>query len=287
MPGYGIPKITTYGSSYGKFGGQRLSDYTPNKPDPSNLNNQDMTDVVEWESFTKTVKDFVFAKLGHPIIDIELTDFQIQLCIEEAISKMEYFAPNSMTQYAEFAATSRVNVYELPDWIANGLTQVFFKRTLFSIGATPGSLEYDFAIMFFTNTGIFDNFRVSDYLLMQQYLKQIKKVLGQDCTWKLVDNKYLHIFPDPEENEPVLLEFRALNPNTIHPVIKNWIQRYSLCLAKEILGRIRSKYQVLPGPSGGSKLDGEALLQEVMQEKERLEEELRTQIAEPPIFDIF
>ena len=51
-----------------------------------------------------------------------------------------------------------------------------------------------------------------------------------------------------------------------------WIHKYSLAWAKEFLGRIRSKYGSVPGPTGEMQLDGATLLQEAQMEKEKLEE---------------
>jgi len=282
----GIPNVTQYGSSYGSFNGIRLKDYKAPEPKTASLNNADAKDLVEFKSFEQTIKDYVLARLGHPTVRVELTDFQIQICIEEATSKLEYHAPHWMKQYAVLDASANVNLYELPQEIANNLTDVYFRRGIFTLGATPGSLEYDFAIMFFTNTGLFNNYNVSQYMLMQMYLKQINKVLGNSTSWDLINNKYLQIFPIPSSSDEIILEFRGLDAATIHPAYKNWIQRYTLAVAKEILGRARSKYQTLPGPGGGTRLDGDALLAESKEEKQLLLEELKTEIQNPPLFDI-
>jgi len=283
----GIPNVSKYGSSYGSYAGSRLKDYENPEIDPTKVNNSELTNLVEFKTFEQTVKDFVLARLGFPTVRVELTDFQIQTCIDESISTLEYYSPQWMTQYAVFDASAGINVYELPPAIINNLTDVWYKKNLFTLGATPGSLEYDFAIMFFTNTGLFNNYNVSQYMLMQMYLKQISKVLGKGSSWNIINNKYLQIFPMPETGENVILEYRALDVDTIHPAYKNWLQRYSLAIAKEILGRARSKYQNLPGPGGGSRLDGQELLKEAATEKQQLKEELITEIQNPPLFDIF
>ena len=290
MPEYGdkvvVPTVRSYGSSYGTYGGNRLKDYK--SPKDTDLNNKDAKDVNEFKTFNRTIKDYVLAKLGHPVVDVELDDFQIQICIDEAISKLEYHAPDWMTQYAVFKTEANKNIYELPQEIADNLNDCWYRRDFFKFGANPGSLEFDFAIMFFTNTGLFNNYNVSQYLLMQQYLKQVKNVLGQMSTWQLVNNKFLHIWPVPEANdEDVLLEFRAFDPETTHHAYKNWLQRYTLALAKEILGGIRGKYQTLPGPGGGTRLNGSELVAEAQREKEMLVEELKTEIEGPALFDIF
>ena len=282
----GIPTVKSYGSSYGTYGGSRLSDYK--SPKDKDLNNKDAKGVNEFTSFNSTIKDWVLAKLGYPVIDVELDDFQIQICIDEAISKLEYHAPDWMTQYAVFDTSAGVNVYELPPEVADNLNDVWYRRDFFKFGASPGSLEYDFAIMFFTNTGLFNNYNVSQYLLMQQYLKQVKNVLGQMATWQLINNKYLHLWPKPETNgETVVLEFRAFDPTTLHHAYKSWVQRFTLTLSKEILGGIRGKYATLPGPGGGTRLNGAELTAQAKEEKALLLEELLMEIEQPPIFDIF
>lgn len=282
----GIPTVTPYGSSFGKYKGARLKDYKSIGPDADNLNSTTEQDVVESNEFEQSIKDFVLARLGAPTVRVELTNFQIKTCIDEAISKLEYHAPMWMTQYAVFDASSNINVYELPDQVARNLTNVWYRNNLFTLGATPGSLEYDFALMFFTNTGLFNNYNVGQYMLMQMYLKQISKVLGMGTSWNVIGGKYLNINPVPDSNQAVIIEFRGLDTNTIIPSYRNWIQRYSLACAKEILGRVRSKYETLPGPGGGSRLDGAALLIESKEEKQLLIEELITEIENPPLFQL-
>ena len=54
-----------------------------------------------------------------------------------------------------------------------------------------------------------------------------------------------------------------------------WIYRYTLALAKELLGLIRSKYEHIPIPDAQIRLDGETLRREAEQEKKLLIDEIR------------
>jgi hypothetical protein len=54
-----------------------------------------------------------------------------------------------------------------------------------------------------------------------------------------------------------------------------WIYRYTLALAKELLGLVRSKYEHIPIPDATIKLDGELLRREAEQEKKGLLDEIR------------
>ncbi len=62
---------------------------------------------------------------------------------------------------------------------------------------------------------------------------------------------------------------------TINSIGKTWIFDYTLALAKETLGMIRSKYENIPIPDAIIKLDGELLRREAKEMKEQLIKELR------------
>jgi hypothetical protein len=55
---------------------------------------------------------------------------------------------------------------------------------------------------------------------------------------------------------------------------KHWIRRFALELCKETLGQIRSKFQTIPIPGESVTLNGPALIQESLREKELLRKEL-------------
>lgn len=68
----------------------------------------------------------------------------------------------------------------------------------------------------------------------------------------------------------------------INDVGRRWIKKYALALAKETLGRILSKYEMLPAPNvnDGMRMDGPLLRQESEKEKTVLWEQLRESLAE-------
>ena len=61
----------------------------------------------------------------------------------------------------------------------------------------------------------------------------------------------------------------------INSVGRQWIRKYTLASAKELLGIVRGKYNSIPIPNADVSLDGETLRQEATAEKERLVTELR------------
>ena len=115
-----------------------------------------------------------------------------------------------------------------------------------------------------------------------------RKILGQEGAFSILDNQYIHITPKPVTNyQTVIIVYRGLNSNTLHPAYRNWIQLYALACAKATLGQIRGKYQTVPSPGGGAKLNGEALVKEGAEEKKDLLKRLLDEFEEPARFSTY
>jgi hypothetical protein len=71
------------------------------------------------------------------------------------------------------------------------------------------------------------------------------------------------------------IPYNNIQYKNINQMGRLWIYRYTLSLAKELLGLIRSKYQEIPIPDATIRLDGETLRREAEQEKKMLIDEIR------------
>jgi len=124
-------------------------------------------------------------------------------------------------------------------------------------------------------------------------------------TFNIVNNK-IQIFPIPTSNYELWFEYMVkkdfrenntiITPNVvsdysnigynfaqysrINDVGKQWIRKYTLALAKEMLGAIREKYNTVPIPGSEVSLDGAALRAEAQTEKDSLIEQLRENLNE-------
>ena len=125
-------------------------------------------------------------------------------------------------------------------------------------------------------------------------------------------HRYLRLFPIPKNNYKLWFDY-TINLETSDPIIdpisgesaslsnvtdlsnapysnptylfinepgRQWIRKYCLALAKEMLGSIRGKYQSLPIPGSDTTLDYSRLLSESESEKSELKEELRGDLLE-------
>jgi hypothetical protein len=76
------------------------------------------------------------------------------------------------------------------------------------------------------------------------------------------------------------LPFQNLPYDKINSMGKQWIRRFALSLAKEMLGYIRNKFDKVAIPGDSVVLNGDKLIAEAKEEKEKLREELKAQLAE-------
>ena len=119
-------------------------------------------------------------------------------------------------------------------------------------------------------------------------------------------NRYLKLFPIPNRSYTLHFEYQlksvtnnpVKNPATnlitdisnvpytnptyayINEPGKQWIRKYTLALAKEMLGSIRGKYQTVPIPGSETTLDYSRLLSEAKDEKTTLIEEFKELLGE-------
>ena len=123
--------------------------------------------------------------------------------------------------------------------------------------------------------------------------------------FNIEDNRYLKLFPIPTRSYKLWFEY--VLKDTANAPVKNakgvisdisnvpytnptyklinepgrqWIRKYALALAKEMLGGIRGKYQSVPIPGSETTLDFSRLLSEAAAEKTALIEELQKLLEE-------
>jgi hypothetical protein len=124
------------------------------------------------------------------------------------------------------------------------------------------------------------------------YKETLEKVLGIEPAYETFTSKnadgewrdYIRVSPKPSVSLTIAILYNR--PMTEEEVdSSDWIRKYALTWAKEQLGRIRSKYASVPGPTGEMQLDGQQLIQEAQQERQALDESAI--LRGPPLtFDI-
>jgi len=82
-------------------------------------------------------------------------------------------------------------------------------------------------------------------------------------------------YTNSKVSDPSNIPYKFITYSEINASGRQWIRKYTLGLAKELLGIIRSKYSALPLPNGEVGMDGEALKSEGREEKANALEELK------------
>ncbi len=142
-------------------------------------------------------------------------------------------------------------------------------------------------------------------ILKTQAIEFNDQIRKSTFTFELVNNK-LKLFPVPNVDGTLIFEYYKLddksainfnnasntitnvaevpynNPTYSHinSVGRQWIYKYSLALAKELLAYIRGKYQTVPVPGAEATLNQADLLTDARTEKEALITNLREMLGE-------
>ena len=82
-------------------------------------------------------------------------------------------------------------------------------------------------------------------------------------------------YTNSKVSDPSNIPYKFITYSEINSAGRQWIRKYTLGLAKELLGIIRSKYAALPLPNGEVSMDGENLKSEGREEKANALEELK------------
>jgi len=100
--------------------------------------------------------------------------------------------------------------------------------------------------------------------------------------YNVVSDKQANVFQSGSNVTSDLsnIPYEHINYTKTNDMSRTWIFKYTLALAKELLGIIRSKFENIPYPDGTIRLDGEVLRREAVAEKEALTKELRETLEE-------
>jgi hypothetical protein len=123
-------------------------------------------------------------------------------------------------------------------------------------------------------------FEISNNIVKFQPIFTEDKTIYFD--YMVVDDKQANTFQSGSDIASDLsnVPYEHISYTKTNDMSRTWIYKYTLALAKELLGIIRSKFENIPYPDGEIRLDGEILRREAEQEKEGLIKELRETLEE-------
>jgi hypothetical protein len=228
----------------------------------------------------ETIRNYVRLSLGHPVVDVELTDEQIDAMANQALGIYGTHKP-----IEKFATTSVIppgQKYSLDAGsYGRGVIEVWVPDLLRS----PISLDQFDVFKYHTRL---PNLDPGDYYAERVWWKEVRRSVGSDEDWIIEENHdgTAEIYISPIPSESYVLGFIFVSDPTfgeVPPTDDDWVFDYSLAMCMEVLGRIRSKFTALQGAETSLDMDGETLRSEGAEKRREMEEYLtgRGQVIAP------
>lgn len=207
------------------------------------------------------LKKYIFTMLGDSYVDVELTDEDINHIVAQTLDKVAPYYDGrryilgsgkvidlsdhpGIKTIVNVYDTHEVNIYNLQDYVFGGNGIMIYSSNLID--------------------------KLETYVCYQMLYNEFNNLKGINFRY-IKPNLYL----DGYNSDQVLIE-ALVRPESLSDIEKSseyysWVKDYALALAKEIVGRTRSKFAVDGSPY---QLDGNQLLQEALASKQELESKL-------------
>ena len=231
------------------------------------------------------LKEYCLRRLGKPVIEINIDDDQMDDRIDEAILYYQDYhfdgtektflkhaitADDKTNEYISVGASTIgiVNLFDIGD--ATSTNNLFNVRYQIALNDLYDLSRYDL-VPFYMN---FMNIRfIEEILIGKQGLRYNRHVnkLHIDMDWgKVTTGDYL-----------IAEVYNKIDPDTYTDVYNDrWLQRYVTCLFKMQWGSNLTKFIGMQLP-GGVQFNGDQILQQALDEKLKLEDEMITSYSLP------
>jgi hypothetical protein len=210
------------------------------------------------------------------MIDVELDPEHYNLAIDKAIQTYRSRSDGAVEESYAFLQTQvDTQEYTLPNEILN--IRKIYRRGVGggNIGTGTNFDPFDVAFQntYLINAGVVGG--LANYDAFTQYKETLNRIFGGEYDFTFNTNtKVLKILRKISIVEDIMIQISNLVPEQsllLNEYSRPWMSDWALAECKQMLGEARSKYSSgLPGPGGAVQLNGEALKQEAVSEKERL-----------------
>lgn len=223
-------------------------------------------------------KDYVLRKLGAPVIEINVSEEQIDDRVDEAVSFWrDYHYNGSQLVYLKHAITQDDidNGYiTLPTRLL-GISKVFDLQTSISAGVGMFNVQYQYVL---NNIRDITGYNIQNYYMTMSYIEFLQEMLVGKPLIRF--NKHVNkLYVDVDQKiwtvgDYIIIEaYDIIDPAEYAEVWQDrWLQNYTAALVKENWGANLTKFVGMQ-LVGGVTFNGEQILQEAREERQRMEEE--------------
>lgn len=228
----------------------------------------------------------ILTLMGNNLIDIQHDTMDLSTSIDIALDRYRQRSSNSMQQAVFFLRlTPETQYYYLPEDIVE-IVAIHRRGLSIGPGGNPGETpaqQYDPFTLAATNYYLLQPTGQGDLLTYELYsgwLETAGKLFGAtyDFFWDPRQHK-LAVLRRNLNPEEVLLKayMRVPEDNIIEDTYAGpWVRSYALATFKMLIGQAYEKFSSIPGPGGGTTLNGAALKAEGQAEIEKLDLEIKT-----------
>jgi hypothetical protein len=233
----------------------------------------DQSQLVQMDARKNEIIDYIRFRLGDGIIDIEADKHHFDMGIKQALLKYRQISSNASEEsFAFLDIYPETQEYILPREI--DVVQKIYRRGIGSITGTTASQFEPFASGYL-NTYMLVAGRVGglvNYELFVSYQKLAMVMFGgfMNFNWNPVSKKLTLVRKQPfngknfneDHAESVLLHVYNKKPDVMllnDQYAFPWIQEWALATVMLVIGEAREMFSSIPGPGGGTTLNGTAL----------------------------
>jgi hypothetical protein len=204
-------------------------------------------------------------RLGEGIIDLELDPEHYNAAYNYAIATYRQKATNAYEEaYLLLTVLNNQTTYTLPQEVMT--VRECFRRTI-GLETGPGASSFDPFSSAILNTYLLNyNYAggMATYDMYAGYVELAARMFGGFLIyqWNPVSKKIQFARDFKGTGEQVLIWCYQQKPEIMllqDPGSANWITSWTLGQCKVIIGEAREKFSTIPGPGGGSTLNGTAM----------------------------
>jgi len=245
------------------------------------------------EKVREQIKDYILHMLGAPVVKLELDAQNLDFCVDQAMKIFEDYAGREYFQYYVFDSVPGKSVYTMPDEV--GIIRNIFYKEVGNYAFQASDMGGAIPIEYFYPGGSYNSIqgglidpihpiwgRMGEWTLYKQYEQMYSRTSSALGGWEFLGGlNSIKLYPVPYRVQKVMVHY--LQRNKDWGEVTQAMQEGALTYAKEVLGRIRSKYQSVPGAQGAVAMDGSTLIQEAREDRQKWFEDLIYKFGDLPI----
>ena len=222
--------------------------------------------------------DYILRKIGAPVIEVNVSEEQIEDRVDEAVSFWrDYHYNGSQLVYLkhQITAQDKENGYiTLPQKLL-GISKVFPFDTSISTGTGMFNVQYQFVL---NNLTDLTSYNMQHYYMTMQHIEFMQEILvgkpmiryNKHVNRLYIDTDISHWI---EGNYIIIEAYDVIDPDAYSDVWEDrWLQNYASVLVREQWGLNLTKFTNMQ-LVGGVSFNGDQILQEARTEREKMEEE--------------